>query len=541
LNRAGFALLGAAVIAMAMMADRGLAAPVTLIGTGNASLQHNGTTRFDITDPNGDNRIDTTEWGTAPTVTNSSLAVGTFNPTNNGENWAKLFDNFIGGPGPWGTSTSKVCCDFTPGATSLTMKSAKFAYSLTGYTIANGNDTEARRPTGWRLYGSNDNFATTGALLDTVTAADINGGAGWTAHNQVGAVTFATPTASYSSYRIIFDNSVSPNAFQVGEVELLGLKFDVGGDNRIAAIAPENVATITGGARFLRVSERAGTDSKFHIGEIEAFELGVTPDGAGPAPINGPNLSTNDILATGYHSATTTSSLEHGNPTTVYNGALESQGAVWSTALDLTSPDPRYTLDLGKLYSIQSVRVYPRDEGCCTDRFANLRVEAFADDGTGNPGTLMAALDGPDNAPGGTTAVLDLPLNVPMSATVFAQLSKATYVFEIDALTNTADMLALPNPNPVVYDTTLDLNGAGLAVEFINGIPQPGTYQLFQAEVLQGQLGEISLPALTVPATWWDTSRLLVDGTLTLAAPEPSTGLMALVFALGGCLIWRRR
>ena len=149
--------------------------------------------------------------------------VGTFNgPGNNGENWAKLFDNFIGGAGPWGSGTSKICCGFDPGVSSVTVTSSLTRYSLTGYAIANGNDSPGRRPTGWRLFGSNDGFTSENVLLDTVVPADINGGTGWTQNNEVGEVTLSSATDFYSSFRIIWDTSVSQPTFQVGELELIG-------------------------------------------------------------------------------------------------------------------------------------------------------------------------------------------------------------------------------------------------------------------------------------------------------------------------------
>lgn len=197
------------------------AAAVTLVGTGSGALVHNGTSKIDITDPNNDQVIDTAEWGTAPVVTTGTA--GTFNgPGNNGENWAKVFDGAVNAGGPWGTGTSKVCCDFNPGTTSITMTSTVSQYSLSGYTISTGNDVPDRRPDGWRVFGSNDGFASENVLIDTVVQGDINGGAGWTSNNQVGEVVLAAPTAGFSSFRIIFDDSVSPIQFQVAEIELIG-------------------------------------------------------------------------------------------------------------------------------------------------------------------------------------------------------------------------------------------------------------------------------------------------------------------------------
>ena len=201
------------------------AGSVVLVGTGAGSLQHNGTTKIDILDPNDDNTVDTTEWGNAPTIANWPTAQTNINTGYNtgGQGWQGVFDN---------NTVQKVCCDFTPGQSSVTMTSSTTLYSLTGYTLTTGNDVATRRPDGWRLFGSTDNFGASNVLLDTVVQADINGGAGWTADQQVGEVTLAGPTTGYSSFRIIFDDSVSPNVFQLAEIELFGTEF-------ISSTAPE--------------------------------------------------------------------------------------------------------------------------------------------------------------------------------------------------------------------------------------------------------------------------------------------------------------
>ena len=192
------------------------AGSVVLVGTGTGALQHNGTTKIDITDPDGDNIVDTTEWGTHPTIVGNPTANGGYNATSPNENWGRVFDNNTG---------TKVCCSFDPGTSSVTLDSSTKRYLLTGYTISTANDDNGRRPDGWRLFGSNDGFATAGVLLDTVVRDDINGGTGFTANQQVGEVTLAAPTAAYSSFRIVFDDSDSPPAFQLAEIELFGTEF----------------------------------------------------------------------------------------------------------------------------------------------------------------------------------------------------------------------------------------------------------------------------------------------------------------------------
>ncbi len=535
---------GAALCLFALAAGPAWAVPIVLVGTGNGALRHNGTTKIDIVDPDNNNAINTAEWGLAPIVAGSASPVGTFNAVNNGENWAKVFDNAVNVGSTWGTGTSKVCCNFTPGVTSVSLSSATASYHLTGYTLATGNDSPTRRPTGWRLFGSNDAFATPGTLLDTVVAANINGGSGWTSDNQVGEATFGAPTAGYSSFRFVFDNSVSPNNFQLAEIELLGFAtlIEVGGNNAIGSLTPTTATeNAVGGARYIRVLERAGTDSRFHISEIEAFAPGVTPNNAGPASANSnPNLSTNDISAAGYNAATTTATLEHGNPVTVYDGDHETGAGVWSTAIGLSAPNPRYTLDMGATVLIGTVRVYPRNEVCCEDRFANLRVELYADGGGGTIGALIDAVNGPDNAPGGTNAMLQVAVNAGLvSADFVGTLLPTTYVFEINAITGQPDRITVPNPDPLIYTTILDLDNADFVVEFLNGIPAPGVYDLLDADQVRFGVNALTLPD-PGPDLSWDATAFFTTGELTLnLIPEPATFTLLLLGALP--LLRRRR
>ena len=146
--------------------------------------------------------------------------------------------------------------------------------------------------------------------------------------------------------------------------------------------------------RFVRASETAG-NSRFHLGELEAFLNGVTPDDAGGGSYGGMTTSNNDIAdgSAVTHVATTTSSLAHGGANTDPDNAMQSGSAVWSTHGGLSSPEPRYTLDLGATFDVTTVRMWPRADTCCTDRWENLRVELLADDGGGNPGAVIATVD----------------------------------------------------------------------------------------------------------------------------------------------------
>lgn len=170
-------------------------------------------------------------------------------------------------------------------------------------------------------------------------------------------------------------------------------------------------------ARFIQVVKVDDADTRFHLGELEAFENGVVPDDLGGATHGQPNnvegldemsTSTNDIggadgeFLTTYNDGAefpevgTTTSLEHGGANKDPNNALENAGAVWSTANGLGDASAQYTLDLGEQYDVTTLRMFPRNDGCCAQRWENLEINLYQDDG-GKPGNLSATLKHTEN------------------------------------------------------------------------------------------------------------------------------------------------
>ena len=399
------------------------------------------------------------------------------------------------------------------------------AWGISGGVLNNSN----------RINISNSGTVDVGAITvheEVIDFTDVTGsftadyGSSFTTYSAVQAALGSTFTASGGGATQATDNGGSFTVFPTTTPH-------VGGQSNIGTMTlwgtPQNGV---GGARFVRVLERSGTTGQFHISEIEAFGQGVTPDETGSNSVNGPKLSYNDVAAAGYHAATTSSTLGHGNPTGVFDGDHESGGAVWST-----NSNPQYTLDLGIGAGIETIRVYPRNDICCQDRFANLTVEVYQDDGTGNPGTLLDAFNGPDNAPTGTNAFLEGTVSTPplVSGDLATALNDSvTYVFEIDGAA--ADQLTIPNPDPSIYTTILDINNATIQVNLL-GDPVPGeVYKLLNVDSIIGTYDQLILPDGV------DGSLLLVDGTVTTAAiPEPSTFVLAALGLLGLACFGRRR
>lgn len=160
--------------------------------------------------------------------------------------------------------------------------------------------------------------------------------------------------------------------------------------------------------RFVEVVKHT-VDTRLHLGEIEVFALGVTPDRA-----DADGTSSNDLVQANNASPVvppTTVQLEHGVIGTVLNGVLEAGGAVWSTQSDLDAP-PRYMLDLGATYPIAQVFVWGRNDACCADRLQDFSVNVYADNGAGMPGELVHSVLFPDTAPEATVGPAEFDLTI---------------------------------------------------------------------------------------------------------------------------------
>jgi hypothetical protein len=170
------------------------------------------------------------------------------------------------------------------------------------------------------------------------------------------------------------------------------------------AVAPKADAVL---AAYVHIVKNDLTDTRFHLSEVEAFSGGVLPNGLGGSTFGGMATSTNDIgpglTAFGVGNALpaigTTGLLEHGGANQNPNNVLENVGNVWSTQNNLGS-NAQYTLDLGGTFDVTTVRMWPRADACCANRWQNLEIQLL--DSNRNPivGTLNTfAGDGLNNTP----------------------------------------------------------------------------------------------------------------------------------------------
>lgn len=146
-------------------------------------------------------------------------------------------------------------------------------------------------------------------------------------------------------------------------------------------------------AAYVHVLKRDTGDTRLHLAELEAFANGVTPNNLGGATFGGLTTSTNDVTAAGtfgngntFPLIGTTTALEHGGGSTLPNNALESGGAVWSTTSGLGS-NAQYTLDLGGTRDVTRVRLWPRADSCCSNRWQNLEIQLLDSNRVPVPGT----------------------------------------------------------------------------------------------------------------------------------------------------------
>jgi hypothetical protein len=132
--------------------------------------------------------------------------------------------------------------------------------------------------------------------------------------------------------------------------------------------------------------DASDTDERFHLGELEAFAAGFTPDELGGGSFGGMTTSTNDLVGSAYGLGAafpligTTTTLEHGAVARVTDNAMQSGGAVWSTQNG--GQHPHFTLDLGAEFDVTLIRAWARADTCCDYRWRNLHIDLYAADGT---------------------------------------------------------------------------------------------------------------------------------------------------------------
>lgn len=149
-------------------------------------------------------------------------------------------------------------------------------------------------------------------------------------------------------------------------------------------------------------------ETRFHVAEVEAFASSVVPNGLGGATsfLGGLTTSTNDIgdgtlmnygSGNAYPVIGTTGSIQHGGVNENPNNVLETAGNVWSTNTGLATRS-QYTLDLSGTFDVTTVRLYPRNEACCPERWRNLEIQLLDAARNPIPGTFRTFAGGTNTA-----------------------------------------------------------------------------------------------------------------------------------------------
>ena len=330
----------------------------------------------------------------------------------------------------------------------------------------------------------------------------------------------------------------------------------IGGDGTISSRTLDGTQSNgtyggTPSGRFVQVKNNGTANRRMDIGEIEAFATGDIPtvDNAGD---NQPLNPTIDLAFTGNGASNYAQGADsgfyqpHGGNTLNLINAQETDGAAtWSSQ----GVGNFVTIDLGNTFEIGTVRVHQRN-GCCNDRLRDFSVNIFADDGSGNPGTLLSSSSYPGQP--ANERFGELTFATLLGADLTAELASwdagagYTYVFDIGS----QDQLIVgDNGQPGVFTTIMDLNNALFDIRLLTGggpYNAGDVFQLLVADTITGNLNDIILPTLPGGLSF-DTSGLAAggDGTLKIVSviPEPMTMLAVGmgIASIGGYIRKRRR
>lgn len=185
----------------------------------------------------------------------------------------------------------------------------------------------------------------------------------------------------------------------------------LGSDSAELTIQVSNTPDIYGvDGRFIEVIQNSATSTaRLHLSEIEVFAIGTIPDNA-----DNDGTSSNDIVQASSPSTVTpptTTDLNHGEPSSVFDGDLESGAEVWSTLDNLGFPSV-YMLDLGATSTIGKVRLFSRADGSARRGLENFSVNLYADDGFGSPGALVKTISYPGTAPNGNAGPVEFSFEI---------------------------------------------------------------------------------------------------------------------------------
>ncbi len=165
----------------------------------------------------------------------------------------------------------------------------------------------------------------------------------------------------------IFSAQAGTNLTLAGAVNVGGDTLAIDGDGDVSILG-----TMTAGAfgRYISVKNLPDTARLLHIGEIEAFLVGVTPTSGALDNANDVALSSKGATV-----EQTIGPIAHGNSAALIDGAPQSGGATFTLDTAVGNED---IIDLGQNRFLGSVRLWQRTD-CCYDRLSNVQVSVLSD------------------------------------------------------------------------------------------------------------------------------------------------------------------
>jgi len=263
-------------------------------------------------------------------------------------------------------------------------------------------------------------------------------------------------------------------------------------------------------ARFIRVRNNLDAGRLLHIGEIEAFATGVTPN-------NATDLSTNEITGDNFESSR--GPIAHGLATALTNDVRDISGNTFTLN---TAAGNEMVIDLNTSTDLGAVRLWQRNDGCCQERLSNFTVSLLKDNGSGLPGDEVFAFNHTTQVATNSFA----QINVPTITDAFTLKATDELVLDVDLANGIADLLKIGSLGTGALTIT---PGASLVINVLSSASGPQTFDVLDFGSVTGSFSSITING----PSRFDLSQLLVTGQITSIVPEPMTAMLGLMGLAG--------
>ena len=480
---------------------------------------------LDLTLPNGTQSTTNGVLAAATTTLSSGVIVGsagTAFATVSGSSWATLSGSNITPLATYATD------DFSALANNVDVSSNQSPTAFTVNTLRFNTDA-----VGLTLDASGTSTISTGGILVTssanTTGVTISGGASGGLVSGTGKELVIVNNGKLTVSASIGDSASGSSVLTLsgtGSTTLSGNNTYTGATNlnsgavtlgSTQALGTGNTVLTMGPSSLL---DLAGNNTS--VGSLTGS--GTIALGAGTLTVGGIGASTTytgqisgvgNLATAGLGTLTLPGTLSYTGTTTVGGGTMIVSGSLAGTTAIMVNNGAKLIAN-GGINTAADVTVHGTLSGS-----ASLGNVTIANDGTIDPGN-------------GDIATLNV-VNMTLQGTALMQLNKTGTVL-------TADQIRVGSGSGISYGGTLVVtltlgNGAVL---------QAGdTFKLFQGDTYDNSFTSFNLTDLSAYGLTWDTSQLALNGTLVVAAPEPTTWALVVggmgMLALGQRLRRRRQ